>query len=248
LTSEADLKRRPPTFWDRFWGNPASDNARRATLTISARLAVRALRNESVSTILDLGCGLGEVAIMVARQHPATIVAVDISERAVQTTSAAARSVGLASQIHCVRADCYRLGFATGSLDAVMSFGYASAASYEGAEWEVARVLRPGGVALIDFRNLSIYNTLLNPLVGWRMQRRFRQRDKVYHLGPIGLREHFTPAGLQLEQVYYFNTYPPMGNALSVESYLRMERLGRVFGRPMARVLAAKFRRQGSPS
>jgi SAM-dependent methyltransferase len=244
LTSEADSRRRPSTFWDRFWTDPTSDNARRATLTISADLAVRTLRQESASSILDLGCGLGEVAVMVAQRLNARIVAVDISERAVQTTASAIRGAGLSDRVHTVRADCYRLGFADGSFDAVISFGYASAASYEGAECEVARVLRPGGVAVIDFRNLSVYNTLLNPMAGWRMQRRFRHRDKVYHLGPIGLREHFAPVGLDLEQIVYFNTYPPMGNAVSVETYLRLERLGRSFGRPLARVLAAKFRRR----
>jgi SAM-dependent methyltransferase len=246
LTNEADVQRRPSTFWDRFWITPASDNARRATLTISAELAVHALRHESVSTILDLGCGLGEVAVMVGQQLDATIAAVDISERAAATTSSAARNAGLSDRVHALRADCYRLGFADGAFDAVVSFGYASAASYEGAEVEVARVLRPGGVAVIDFRNLSVYNTLLNPVAGWRMQRRFRRRDKVYHLGPVGLREHFAPAGLDLERVFYFNTYPPIGNALSVDTYLRLERLGRVVGRPLARVLAAKFRRRGA--
>ena len=83
-------------------------------------------------------------------------------------------------------------------------------------------------------------------MAGWRMQRRYRRREKVYHLGPIGLREHFEPAGLDLEQVVYFNTYPPIGNALSVDTYLRLERLGRAVGRPVARVLAGKFRRRGA--
>jgi SAM-dependent methyltransferase len=246
LTNEADRQRRPSTFWDRFWITPVSDNARRATLTISAELAVHALQHESVSTVLDLGSGLGEVAVMVGQRLNATIAAVDISERAALITNSAARKAGLSERVHAVRGDCYRLGFADGAFDAVISFGYASAASYEGAEAEVARVLRPGGVAVIDFRNLSVYNTLLNPMTGWRMQRRFRRRDKVYHLGPIGLREHFAPVGLDLEQVAYFNTYPPMGNALSVETYLRLERLGRAVGRPIARVLAAKFRRRES--
>jgi SAM-dependent methyltransferase len=244
LTSESELQRRSSTFWDRFWINPTTDNARRATLTLSASLAVSALQSESVNQILDLGCGLGEVAVMVGQQLDATITAVDISERAVETTGSAVAAAGLAGRIHTVRADCYRLGFADESFDAVISFGYASAASYDGAEREVARVLRPGGVAVIDFRNLSIYNTLLNPLVGWRMQQRFRRRDKVYHLGPVGLREHFAPVGLTIEDVVYFNTYPPMGSAVSVATYLRMERLGRAFGRPLARVLAAKLRRQ----
>lgn len=246
MTSEANPRRRPSTFWDRFWTDPTSDNARRATLAISAGLAVRALQHEQVARILDLGCGLGEVAIMVSRRLNGTIVAVDISEHAVRDTHSAVQAAGLSARVYSVRADCYRLGFADGAFDALISFGYASAASYEGAEREVARVLRPGGVAVIDFRNLSVYNTLLNPRAGWRMHRRFRRRDKVYHLGPIGLQEHFAPVGLELEQIFYFNTYPPMGNVVSVRTYLRMERLGRAVGRPLARVLAAKFRRRES--
>ncbi|HEX3244811.1 MAG TPA: class I SAM-dependent methyltransferase, partial [Chloroflexota bacterium] len=201
MINETDQPPRSSSFWDRFWDNSNLDNARRATLTISARLAAELLDGEPVSRVLDLGCGFGEVAIMVSRRLHASIVAADISEHAVSATSSATRTAGLMDRICTVRADCYRLGFADCAFDAVMSYGYASAASYEGAEKEVARVLRPGGVAVIDFRNISFYNTVLDPMAGWRIWRRYRRHEKVYHLGPLGLREHFAPAGLDLEQI-----------------------------------------------
>jgi hypothetical protein len=101
-------------------------------------------------------------------------------------------------------------------------------------------------VAVIDFRNISFYNTVLDPMAGWRIWRRYRRHDKVYHLGPLGLRDHFAPAGLDLERIVYFNTYPPLGNALSTRTYLRLERIGRFIGCPLARVLVAKFRKRAS--
>lgn len=180
---------------------------------------------------------------MLAQRVDARIVAADLSDRALLATADAAQSAHLTDRVLPVAADCYRLGFADQSFDAVVSFGYASAASYLGAEREVARVLRPGGVAIIDFRNLSVYNTLLSPRAGWRIWRRYLRREKVYHLGPSGLREHFSPAGLELETLRYFNTYPPAGNRFSTQAYLRMEGLGQIIGRPLARVLMGKFRR-----
>jgi SAM-dependent methyltransferase len=186
---------------------------------------------------------LGEIVVLVGRQHPARLVAVDVSERAAAATALAVKQADLSQRISVALADCYRLGFGDAAFDAVISFGYASAASYEGAESEVARVLRPGGVAIIDFRNVSVYNTLLNPRAGLRMWQRFRRRDKVYHFGPIGLAEHFARRGLELEAVRYFNTYPPLGNVLPVSAYLALDRVGRRVGRPFGRVLIAKFRR-----
>lgn len=239
--------RRTAAFWDQFWRSPANDNARHATHAISARLTIELLRGEPVTRILDVGCGMGEIVILVGQQHPASLVAVDVSERAAAATAAAARTAGLSQRVHVALADCYHLGFADSAFDAVISFGYASAASYEGAETEVARVLRPGGVAIIDFRNVSLYNTLLNPGAGVRMWRRFQRRDKVYHFGPVGLAEHFSKRGLQLEAVRYFNTYPPLGNLLPVSAYLALDDLGRRVGRPLGRVLIAKFRRTRDP-
>ncbi|MFN0073625.1 MAG: hypothetical protein ACKVVP_19265, partial [Chloroflexota bacterium] len=89
--------------------------------------------------------------------------------------------------------------------------------------------------------------TLLNPRAGWRIWRRYLAGDKVYHLGPRGLRKHFAAAGLDLEDIRYFNTYPPMRNLVSTSSYLQLEHVGRILGRPIARVLVAKFRRRELP-
>lgn len=237
------MAQRAAGFWDKFWEKPAANNARDATHTISSQLAMELLRGEQVQRILDIGCGLGEIVVKVGRQHPAQLVAVDVSERAIATTDRALADAGLRSHVQVARADCYRLGFTDGAFDAVISFGYASAASYEGAEREVARILRPGGVAIIDFRNISIYNTLLNPRSGLRIWQRFRRRDKVYHFGPLGLEDHFRPSGLKLESVRYFNTYPPLGNLLPESVYLAMDKVGRRLGRVAGRVLIGKFRR-----
>lgn len=210
---------------------------------ISAQIAAELVRDESPALVLDLGAGFGEVSLLFAERSKATVIAADLSERATLEADRASKSANLDHRVQAVRADCYHLGFADASFDAVISFGYASAASYDGAQSEVARVLRPGGVAVVDFRNISIYNTLLNPGAGWRIWDRYHRRDKVYHFGPIGLREHFRPVGLELESIVYFNTYPPLGNRLSTSAYLKLEQIGRKVGRPVARVFAAKLRR-----
>lgn len=245
-------RRRGAPFWDQFWRATGTDAARRTTLAISARLAAEALAREWVPgtslRVLDLGCGRGEIARMLVRRLAVKVVGADFSWQALRDALWHEPADRAAGRIRYVGADCYRLGFADASFDAVISFGYASAASYQGAESEVARVLRPGGLALIDFPNLSIYNTLLRPRSLLRLFRRYRGPGKVYHFGTLGLREHFAPYGLTLEGVRYFNTYPPLGDRLSPSTYLRLERFGQLIGAPVARVLLAEFRKSGNPS
>ena len=128
----------------------------------------------------------------------------------------------------------------------VCSFGYASAASYEGAEWEVARILRPGGVAVVDFANPSLYHWLAAPRPTWRWLQRYRDPIQAqYHFGRRGLRRHFGPAGLGLEAVRYVNAYPPLERLAGQPWSAALDRrLAAVAGPVLGRVLLARLRRE----
>lgn len=104
-------------------------------------------------TALDLGCGSLAVADEL-REDFDRIVGVDID--ALAATQAATRRAGRAARhradLAVVRADAERLPFASASFDLVYSYGTLHHTRLENALPEVARVLVPGGVALlVDF-------------------------------------------------------------------------------------------------
>jgi SAM-dependent methyltransferase len=115
--------------------------------------------------VLDLACGTGRIAVPLAARG-FTVAGLDISERALTV----ARGHGPALDLR--HGDMRELPWADATFDAVINlwtaFGYfAARADDERAMAEVARVLRPGGVFLIDTVNASALNRGFRP-ESWR--------------------------------------------------------------------------------
>ncbi len=109
--------------------------------------AARLVSRWNPTRILDLATGSGDLAAALARACPgALVIGADFS----QPMLARARVKGVA---HLVAGDGLRLPFAAETFDAVtVAFGLRNMESWPGALGEMARVLRPGGHALImDF-------------------------------------------------------------------------------------------------
>jgi malonyl-CoA O-methyltransferase len=89
--------------------------------------------------VLDLACGTGRYASLVARAHAAHVVALDLSPAMLRRVAAGAR----------VQASMERLPFANASFDVVIS-GLALGHAPDLVRWmhEAARVLAPGGTLL----------------------------------------------------------------------------------------------------
>ena len=194
--------------------------------------------------VLDLGCGVGDITTNLLAHPRLTVVGLDISAEALSQFQR--RSACGASECPAlVRGDVYRLPFADRSFGAVVSFGYASAGSYQGVDLEVARVLVQGGVALIDFANPSLYHWLRSPRSTFRWYRRFRSSaSSQYHFGVLGIADHFSVAGLACEETRYFNAYPPLRFMARLPWIAAIDRqLSRAFGRLLGRVLIVKLRR-----
>lgn len=118
--------------------------------------------------VLDLATGSGDLALTIQRKLPGTeIIGVDFSPEML----AAARRKGLAKT---VVADALHLPFAEASFEAVtVAFGLRNMADWGAALKEMARVLTPGGHALIlDFSLPDgflrpIYRAYLHHLLPW---------------------------------------------------------------------------------
>ena len=190
------------------------------------------------SRVLDLGCGAGRVMELLGAAG-CEVVGIDLAFGAL---AGARRRLGPGARL--VLGDAFRLPFAEAGFDAVVSLGYASVGSYPGVQGELARVLRPGGLALVDFRRFGLYHLPLLPLRARQFRQAWRRGDVSLPL--LGLRPSpgWGAAGLRLEAVRLFNTYPPLGARMPAEMALAFEaRIGRRLAPVLARTALAVFRR-----
>jgi SAM-dependent methyltransferase len=96
--------------------------------------------------ILDLGCGHGMAAVVLARRG-AVVTACDLS--AGYVAEARARSQTNEADVRCVQADGHCLPFATATFAAVWGHAVLHHLDISIAARELWRVLRPGGVAVL---------------------------------------------------------------------------------------------------
>lgn len=245
-------ERKSAAWWDAFWCRPLTATGRTLTCRRTAEEALGLIAPElarlvpgSRLRVLDLGCGHGDLTPLLLEDQRLEIVALDLSSAALEQFR---ERLGERCQerLRLARASVYELPFRDATFDVVVSFGYASAASYDGAEWEVARVLRPGGVAVVDFANPSLYHWLAAPRLTSRWLRRYRDSSHAqYHFGQRGLRQHFGRASLQVEAIRYLNAYPPLeGLAAQHWSATLDRRMASLAGRLLGRVLLVRLRRK----
>jgi SAM-dependent methyltransferase len=126
---------------------------------VDARTAiVRAVADARPATVLEVGCGWGELACWMADEVGADVVAIDLSPHMVEL----ARSHGVAAQV----ADVQSLPFDDGSFDVVVAaWMLYHVPDRERAASEVARVLRPGGT-FVAATNSVLHLHELRELVG----------------------------------------------------------------------------------
>lgn len=96
--------------------------------------------------VLDVACGRGSSALLLAREYGVTVEGVDLAAASVAAASAAAADAGLSGSLRFQVADAERLPFPPGSFDAVLcECALCTFPDKPTAAAEFARVLRPGG-------------------------------------------------------------------------------------------------------
>lgn len=108
--------------------------------------------------MLDYGCGLGDYALQVA-PVASVIHGIDISGVAIDTARDRAASGGF-SNAHFRVGDAHETGFDDDQFDLVFGIGIIHHLDVRRALTEVARVLKPGGVAI--FREPLAGNVLID--------------------------------------------------------------------------------------
>ena len=101
--------------------------------------------------VLDVACGPGRSALVLAREFAVSVRGVDLSPALVLRASAAAAAEGLSSRASFAVGDAERLGVADGSVDAVLcECALCTFPDKRSAAAEFARTLKPGGRLLLS--------------------------------------------------------------------------------------------------
>ncbi len=243
--------------WNAYWEKFRLTNNLAATRTLTAEITVDLIqrhRRENAGqrslTILDLGCGDGHVTSMIRGHLP------DVTEVKVVGLDGSRGALldGRAIFVEGVGAslgDARTLPFKDSSIDVVVSFGYASVASYFDStiQNEVVRVLKEGGLLISDFENmLSPYN-FARPRRVLTQWRRYNGHDKSkpsYFFSVFGVANYFAGFGLRLLNTTFTNCFPPVRSLLPSGLLIRLDRATRKIGLgPVCgRIFIAAFRNE----
>jgi len=146
----------------------------------------------------ELGCGLGETAIALAR-HGFTVEAVDESSNAVNFLKARYPEVSW----HCERLDAF-LERATESFDVITLYHVLEHIPFPGAICDlIARVVRPEGLLVVEVPNVA---GLHARLWRWKWWYWLDHHVNYFHIG--SLRRLLEPRGFRLLEVegkYHFS-------------------------------------------
>lgn len=136
-------------------------------------------------TILDVGCGDGQIGRALMRAHGSQVVGIDPTWN--QITVAKERSVLEDGSVMSVaRAGADRLPFADGSFDAVVAcLVFEHIREVDSAIEEVARVLRPGG----RFSFFLNHPLLQTPGSGWIDDQVLDPPEQYWRIGPYLIEE-----------------------------------------------------------
>jgi arsenite methyltransferase len=102
--------------------------------------------------VLDVACGNGTTALLLARELDCVVVGVDLGARAIEAATVAARAAGLTHRASFLVGDAEALPVADSGFDVVLSeCSLCTFPDKERALTETARAVRPGGtIAIVD--------------------------------------------------------------------------------------------------
>jgi len=112
--------------------------------------AIRRLRKDRPSRILDVATGTADLAILAATLNPKEIVGVDIAEQMLQIGREKVQKKGLQDLIRLEAGDAEQLPFSDNEFDAALvAFGVRNFADLDLGLREISRVLRPGAPIIV---------------------------------------------------------------------------------------------------
>ncbi len=96
--------------------------------------------------VLDIGCGTGYTACLLAKGYQANVVAVDISPKILDWAKRRIKKEGVADKVEVIVADAQKLPFEDSSFDVVIAESVLIFCDQQRVASEVYRVLKPKGI------------------------------------------------------------------------------------------------------
>ncbi len=126
-------------------------------------MATNALATRADARVLDLGGGMGRIAVPLSTTYDVTLC--DLSDSMLELARAAAAASAAPTRLHTQLVDASKpLPYAEGSFDLIVCLDLlVHLKDPQAAVSEMYRVLKPGGIALIDNSNSVPFWTLAYP-------------------------------------------------------------------------------------
>jgi len=125
--------------WERFgitkhWGTVAA-----------TRRLIELCRITSGQRILDIGCGTGYTACLLAKEYDVNVVAADIRLKVLEETKKKITKENVGNKVTTIEADAHKLPFPSNTFDAVIAESVLAYCDGRKVSSEVYRVLKPSG-------------------------------------------------------------------------------------------------------
>lgn len=181
------------------------------------RRTVDALALKPGATVLDLATGTGDLAMMIARRHPAvTVAGIDPSAGMLAEGERKVAAAGLGARVTLRLGDAETLDAPDASVDGIsMAFGIRNVVDRPKALREMARALKPGGrVAILELgeprsgllgalARVHIHHVVptLGALLSGAWEYRYLQRSIAAFPPPDEFAATMRASGLRVERV-----------------------------------------------
>ncbi|MET9621629.1 bifunctional class I SAM-dependent methyltransferase/N-acetyltransferase [Streptomyces sp. NPDC006464] len=146
---------------------PGSDTTTRRLLALAGPLPAR-------PRVLDLGCGPGRSALLLAAEAGAEVTAVDLHQPFLDELTAAAGARGLGDRVRTLHADMGALSFPDGSFDLIWAESSAYVIGFDTALASWRRLLAPGGSLVLTECEWTVEEPSAEARAFWEQHYRLR--------------------------------------------------------------------------
>ena len=111
----------------------------------ATRRLIKLCNITSGQCILDVGCGTGYTACLLAKNYQADVVAADVNSRVLEEAKKRIIKENVDNKVTTIKADAHKLPFASNTFDTVIAESVLVFCDQTKVSSEVHRVLKPGG-------------------------------------------------------------------------------------------------------